>query len=88
MEERVLKHLYPTLEMLAEELNLAGFTCRVVREAGELRFRGARRVSGQGLPAQDVICVPGRRMPPSSGEVITPVSPPRRSPARAAAYCA
>ena len=59
MEERELKHLYPTLEMLAEELNLAGFTCRVVREAGELRFRGARRVSGQGLPAQDVICVAG-----------------------------
>ena len=59
MEERELKHLYPTLEMLAEELNLAGFTRRVVREAGELRFRGARRVSGQGLPAQDVICVAG-----------------------------
>ena len=59
MEERELKHLYPTLEMLAEELNLAGFKCRVARDAGEKRFRGARRFTGKGLPAQDVICVVG-----------------------------
>ncbi len=59
MEERELKHLYPTLEMLAEELNLAGFKCRVARDAGEQRFRGARRFTGKGLPAQDVICVVG-----------------------------
>ena len=59
MEERELKHLYPTLEMLAEELNLAGFTCRVARDAGARRFRGARRYRAQGLPATDVICVVG-----------------------------
>ena len=59
MEERDLKHLYPTLDMLVEELNLAGFTCRVARSAGERRFRGVRRVSDQGLPPQDVICVAG-----------------------------
>lgn len=59
MEERELKHLYPTLEMLAEELNLAGFTCRVARSAGQRRFRAARRFSGLGMPAPDVICVVG-----------------------------
>ena len=59
MEERELKHLYPTLDMLAEELNLAGFTCRIVRGAGERRFRGARRYSGKGLPAPEVVCVVG-----------------------------
>ncbi len=59
MEERELKHLYPTLEMLAEALNLAGFTCRVAHSAGARRFRGARRFSASGLPAPDVICVVG-----------------------------
>ncbi len=65
MEERALKHLYPTLEMLAEELNLAGFTCRVARGAGERRFRGARRFSPQGLIAPDVICVVGPQDAPA-----------------------
>lgn len=57
MEERELKHLYPTLDMVAEELNRAGFPCRVVRGAGARRFRGARRFSTHGLPALDVLCV-------------------------------
>lgn len=59
MEERELKHLYPTLDMLAEELNQAGFTCRVAREAGARRFRGARQFSADGRIAPDVICVVG-----------------------------
>ena len=59
MEKRELKHLYPTLEMLAEALNLAGLTCRVAREAQGLRFRGARRFSTLAMPAPDVICVVG-----------------------------
>ena len=59
MEERELKHLYPTLDMLAEELNQAGFTCRVAREAGARRFRGARQFSAEGQIAPDVICVVG-----------------------------
>ena len=57
MAERELKHLYPTLDMLAEALNLAGFPCRVLRDAGTRRFRGARRFSPGALPAPDIICV-------------------------------
>lgn len=57
MENLELKHLYPTLEMLAEELNRSGLTCRVERGAGTRGFRGARRFqSGADLP-EDVICV-------------------------------
>jgi len=59
MENRGLKHLYPTLEMLAEELNREGFTCRVERGAGERGFRGARRFSPGAAPAADVILVVG-----------------------------
>ena len=57
MAERELKHLYPTLEMLAEALNLAGFPCRVARSAGTRRFRGARRFTANGTFPPDVICV-------------------------------
>ena len=42
MAERELKHLYPTLEMLAEALNLAGFPCR----GGAFGGRGGLRPTG------------------------------------------
>ena len=59
MENRELMHLYPSLGMLAEELNRAGLTCRVEREAGTRRFRGARRYAPGANPPEDVICVLG-----------------------------
>ena len=59
MDDGALKHLHPTLEMLAEELNRMGLTCRVERPAGKQGFRGARRFApGTPLP-KDVICVLG-----------------------------
>lgn len=59
MENIVLKHLYPTLEMLAEELNRAGMTCRVERGAGERTFHGARRYSGRAAHSEDTLYVVG-----------------------------
>ena len=57
MDELVLRHLYPTLDMLAEALNRAGLACRVERGAGNRGFRGVRRFRpGAPLP-EDVICV-------------------------------
>ena len=59
MENRELKHLYPTLEMLAEELNRAGLACRVERGAGPRGFRGARRFSPHAMSGEDVLSVLG-----------------------------
>ena len=56
-EDRELKHLHPTLEMLAEELNRAGIACRVERSAGHRRFRGARLFSAARTLREDVLCV-------------------------------
>ena len=45
MSKRELRHLYPTLKMVAEELNRTGLTCRVERDAKDTCFRAARRYS-------------------------------------------
>ena len=72
MEGRVLRHLYPTLDMLAQELNLAGFACRVVRDGGDRRFRSARRFPAQGMAAEDVIyVVDDRDAPTFRGSALT-----------------
>ena len=56
LEDNGLKHLYPTLEMLAEELNRMGLACRVER-GGERRYRGARRYTGRQTPCPELIYV-------------------------------
>ena len=59
MEGFELRHLWPTLEMLAEELNRSGLACRVERGGAGRCFRGARRFSDSGAPSGDVIYVLG-----------------------------
>ena len=53
MESMELIHLYPTLEVVAEELNRAGMACRTERGAGEpLRLRKGQILSKTGEKAR------------------------------------